>query len=220
MNALLGYDRAIVTDIPGTTRDTIEEKVRCGNILLRLTDTAGIRETSDPVEKLGVSRSQQAAEEASLVLVVLDASQPLTEEDRAILALARKADKSLAVFNKCDLAQVLSEEELPDGISGTVHISALHHEGIEALCEKIEALFPAGKDGGAEVMLTNARQAEAVQRAVEGLDSAMKAARSGITPDAVLTGVEDALYALGELSGASVREDITHRIFSRFCVGK
>lgn len=221
MNALLGYDRAIVTDIPGTTRDTIEEKVRCGHVLLRLTDTAGIRETLDPVEKQGVERSQQTAREASLVFAVLDASQPLEQADREILRLAAQAEKSVAVLNKCDLGCVIGETDVESGVSAVCRVSARTGEGLEQLCRTVEMLMEAEAPADAgRTLLTNARQAQAVQRALESVEAAQQAAAEGITPDAVLTCVEDALYALGELTGANVREDITQRIFERFCVGK
>lgn len=220
LNALLGYERAIVTDIPGTTRDTIEEKVRCGRVLLRLTDTAGIRVTCDPIEKLGVDRSRQAAGAAALVLAVVDASRPLGPEDAEVLQLAAQAEKAVVVLNKCDLPCAVDEAALDVSGAAVCRVSAKTGAGIAALCTAVETLAAPeeGSDGG--TLLTNARQAQAVSRALESVEAARQAAADGVTPDAVLTCVEDALDALGELTGANVREDVTRRIFERFCVGK
>ncbi|MCR5665111.1 MAG: tRNA uridine-5-carboxymethylaminomethyl(34) synthesis GTPase MnmE [Oscillospiraceae bacterium] len=216
LNALLGYDRAIVTAVPGTTRDTVEEKLRLGALTLRLTDTAGLRETADEVERLGVERSRQAAEQAELVLAVFDASVPFTEEDRAILRLAEQAPKAVAVLSKTDLPQRL---ERLDTALPQVTVSALRGEGLDELQRAIEALFPLPAVPAGEI-LTNARQTEAIRRAAEYLRSAEEAMAAFATPDVVLTETEGAMAALGELSGRSVREDVTERIFSRFCVGK
>ena len=213
MNALLGYERAIVTDIAGTTRDTIEEKAVVGDLLLRLTDTAGQRETADPVEQLGVQRARDTAPSAGRVLAVLDGSVPLTEEDRAILREAEDAEHSLVILNKSDLPAAFS---YPEGI----RVSAATGAGLRELEDKIQALFPEDKKFTDGEILTSARQAEAANRALEYLRSAESAMEDGIPPDAVLTEIEGAMNALAELSGRSVREDITNGIFARFCVGK
>ena len=219
LNALLGYDRAIVTDLPGTTRDTLSERCALGGVLLRLTDTAGLRETSDPVERLGVERTVSAAEEAELVLAVFDASRPFTAEDEAVAAQARRAPRRLAVVNKCDLPPVLDESALSGGFDGTCRVSALRGTGLAALEQAVRALFPWPEAPAGEI-LTNARQAEAVSRALDFLRSARQAMETGVTPDAVLTEIEGAMGALAELTGRAVRDDVTSRIFSRFCVGK
>ena len=216
LNALLGYDRAIVTEIPGTTRDTIEEKLRLGGLLLRLTDTAGIRTTGDAVERLGVERSRAALEQAELVLAVIDGSEDFTEEDAALLRAAEKAPKALVLLSKSDRPPrtLQVETALP-----VLTISAHTGEGLEELERAIAALFPLPEVPAGEI-LTNARQAEAVDRAIEALEAALGAMAEGRTPDIVLTESEGALAALGELTGRSVREDVTARIFARFCVGK
>lgn len=219
LNALLGYDRAIVTDIPGTTRDTIEERVRLGGVLLRLTDTAGLRETGGEIERLGVTRSRQAAAEAELVLAVFDGSAPLGPEDGEVLALARAARTAVAVLTKGDLPQRLSPAALPDCFAAVCPICAPRGEGLEGLEAAVARLFPMPKAPAGEI-LTNARQAEAVSRALESLEAARGAMAAGFMADAVLTEVEEAMQALGELSGRTVRDDVTERIFSRFCVGK
>lgn len=216
LNALLGYDRAIVTAVPGTTRDTIEEKLRIGGLCLRLTDTAGLRQTEDELERLGVQRSRAAMERAELVLAVIDASTPLSDEDREILTAAETAPKAVVVLSKSDLVPVITQVEttLP-----LVTVSAVSGEGLEELERAITELFPSPEVPAGEI-LTNVRQADAIGRAREALAAAQAAMDAGHTPDIVLTETEGAMAALGELTGRSVREDVTNRIFQRFCVGK
>lgn len=216
MNALLGYDRAIVTAVPGTTRDTIEEKLRLGGQLLRLTDTAGIRDTDDPVEALGVRRSRAALQNAALVLAVVDGSADFTDEDAEILRLAEKAPKALVLLSKDDLTRKTTA--LPTALP-VIPISVVSGEGFAALEKAVRGLFPLPAVPAGEI-LTNARQAEAVERALEAMESAKGAMESGQTPDIVLTETEGAMAALGELTGRNLREDVTNRIFRRFCVGK
>lgn len=219
LNALVGYDRAIVTEIPGTTRDTIEERVTLGGVPLRLTDTAGLRTTSDPVEALGVNRALTAAEQAALAIAVFDASEPLTADDRQVIRAAQQAQSRIAVLNKSDLPAVLSAADFSEPFDRVCVISAKERTGLSALDAAVAALFPM-PDAPAGEILTNARHADAVRRALESLRAALEAMQLGVTPDAVLTEAEEAMAALGELTGASIREDITNRIFSRFCVGK
>lgn len=216
LNALLGYERAIVTDIPGTTRDTIEEKLKLGSISLRLTDTAGIRDTEDKVERMGVERSRQAMENAMLVIAVVDGSCAVDEEDMAIIRAAERAPKAVLVVSKNDIDALHQDIEsaLP-----TVSVSAHTGDGLDRLEALIEELFPLPQVPAGEI-LTNTRQAEAVSRALEYMDAAFEAMSAGMTPDIVLTETEGAMNALGELSGRTVREDVTNRIFQRFCVGK
>ena len=217
LNALLGYDRAIVTAVAGTTRDTVEEKAVVGGVLLRLIDTAGIRDAEDEVERMGVERSRQAAARAELALLVLDGSQPLAGEDRQALAAARLAPRRLVLRNKIDLPQVLDSGSLEG--ERTLPLSARTGQGLDGLEAAVAELFPAGKTPPGR-MLANARQAEAVSRALQFLRGAREALESGLTPDVVLTDAEGALNALGELTGRTMREDLTARIFERFCVGK
>lgn len=224
LNALLGYERAIVTDVAGTTRDTVEEKVLCGGVLLRLTDTAGIRETEDTVEKIGVERSRQAMEQAELVLAVLDGSRSVTEEDTAILERAARHEKWILVWSKVDLpaegavpyASFKAPYHAPAAI---VSVSAVTGQGLDALERAVAEQFPL-PEAQEGALLTNSRQSEAVGRALQALCSARQALEAGLTPDAVLTDVEEAMTALGELTGKTVREDLVETIFSRFCVGK
>ena len=227
LNALLGYQRAIVTDIPGTTRDTVEERCVVGGVLLRLIDTAGLRDTDDPVEKLGVERSRAALAGAELALVLVDGSE--AGEDPNRLAAERslweeavaRCPRAVLVFTKSDLPHGW-ERGFPFHGEGTpeVWLSARTGAGLEALGEVVARLFPQGDGGEAGSMLTNARQAQAAQAALAALQEAGVGLRAGVTPDAVLTDVESALESLGELTGRTVREDVVSRIFSRFCVGK
>ena len=216
LNALLGYDRAIVTAVPGTTRDTIEEKLRIGSVCLRLTDTAGIRDTEDEVERIGVQRSRSAMERAMLVIAVVDGSVELTDEDREIISAAERAPKGIVVLSKRDLGvnSGAVDTRLP-----VAELSSVTGEGIEELEKAISAMFPVPPVPAGEI-LTNSRHAEAVKRALDYLEAALEAMNLGMTPDIVLTETEGAMAALGELNGHTVREDVTNRIFQRFCVGK
>jgi len=217
LNALVGYDRAIVTDIPGTTRDTVEERVRLGGVLLRLIDTAGLRDSTDPIERMGVERSRTAMEQAALILYLCDRSVPFIREDIQLLEQATACAPTILVWNKCDLTSA-PLSDLPEGLP-TVEISAKTGQGLNALEEAVAALAPR-HDVDAGALLTNARQADAARRALDSVLLARQGLELGYTPDAVLVDVENALAALGELTGRSVREDITARIFERFCVGK
>ena len=214
LNALLGYDRAIVTDIPGTTRDTVEEKAVVGGTLLRLIDTAGLRDTEDTVERIGVERSRAALERAELGLVLVDGSGPLTAEDNAILKLAQSVPQTIVLATKADRPTFT----LPD-IPGVLALSSLTGEGLDALEREIARRFPEGGGDSGE-LLTSRRQAEAVQRASECLRAVFEGMERGMTPDATLSDVELALDALGEVTGRVVKDDVTNRIFERFCVGK
>ena len=217
LNALAGYDRVIVTDIPGTTRDTVEESVMVGNTRLRLVDTAGIHETDDTVESIGIQRSREAIENADVVIFVCDGSRPLTQEDREIMDLCQDAPNSIALINKTDLGQVVIPSELP--FLYVIPVSIAAGEGLEQLADVVDELF-AGQTPCDGSVLTNARQFDACRRAYEAMLRSLKGLQLGLTPDAVLTDVEEAMEAMGEVTGATVREDITARIFQRFCVGK
>ena len=216
LNALLGYDRAIVTEVPGTTRDTVEERVKFGGVMLRLIDTAGIRETEDMVERLGVERSLAAAAQAELVLAVIDGSSESEQGLERILQTAEQARHGIVILSKSDLPQKTKQvkSSLP-----VLHLSSMSGEGLELLEKQIHELFPLPAVPAGEI-LTNARQADAVRRAVESMEASLQALEQGRTPDIILTETEAAMQALGELTGSSIRDDITDRIFSRFCVGK
>ena len=223
LNALAGYERAIVTDIPGTTRDTVEESVLCGGVLLRLIDTAGIRDTEDIVEQKGVERSRQAITSADLVLAVVDGTEKPTGVGE-IFRLAAECPHWIAVYTKRDLAppyMVLASSPAPAvPPAASVSLSSVTGEGLDRLESAVAALFPAGDPKEAGSLLTDQRQEEAVRRARDAVRRAREALESGLTPDAVLTDAEEALDALGELTGRTAKEEIVSRIFSRFCVGK
>lgn len=220
LNCLLGYDRAIVTPLPGTTRDTIQETISLGGVLLRLTDTAGLRQSEDLVEQLGVERSRQALADADLVLAVVDGSRPLSDEDEEALSLAQGREHTICVVNKSDLALQLDLNSLQSRFPRLVVVSAQTGEGLSALEEAIAACYPQGPDAAEGELLTNLRQADCVERAREGLSRVEEGLSFGMTPDALLTDVEEVMGALGEVTGRSVTEDVTSRIFQRFCVGK
>lgn len=217
LNALAGFERVIVTDIAGTTRDTVEQTVRLGGVLLRLIDTAGIHETADKVEALGVQRSEQAAQDADLALFVCDGAQPLEDADRRAIDTALSAPQAIALINKSDLPQKVLPSDLP--FDTILEISAKSGQGLAQLEALISERY-AGQVPCDGSILTNTRQAGAVERAQEAVDAALASLRAGITPDAVLVDVEGAMSALGEITGRTIREDITNRIFERFCVGK
>lgn len=219
LNALLGYDRAIVTSIPGTTRDIIEESVTLGGVRLCLADTAGLRGTDDPIEKIGVERAFSAARQAELVLAVFDGSAALTGEDEDAILMAKSAAKSIAVINKCDLPQEIEKSRIQQSFDTVCSISAIDRTGLDVLEETVAEMFPLPHAPAGEV-LTNSRHADAVSRALISLRFALQSLEDGHTPDIILTELENSLSALGELTGKTVRDDVTARIFERFCVGK
>ena len=228
LNALAGYDRAIVTDIPGTTRDTVEVSIQVKGVLVRLIDTAGIRESGDPIERIGVERSRAAMEGCNLVLMVCDGSVPFTEEDGTLLEECLNRAETVLVWNKTDLSSApvpffYLPEELEEHLH-TVSVSVKTGAGLEELEEAMRTLaeefFPRAQEESYGQLLTNQRQIEAAELACHCVRRAREALEAGVTPDALLTDVEEALSALGELTGQSVREDVTDRIFSKFCVGK
>ena len=231
-NALLGYERAIVTPIPGTTRDTVEERVGFGGALLRLIDTAGLRDADDEAERLGVERSRAAVERAELILVVVDSAAELNEtngrELLELLHLVMDTGKPwIWIDSKCDLSGVWvcgpgggAVGNVDTHPSASVCLSAVTGKGMDKLEQAVAALFPQDTDAQTGVLLTNARQAEAAGRARAAVERGAEALRAGLSPDAVVADVEEALSALGELTGRTVSEDVTARIFERFCVGK
>jgi len=217
LNALAGFDRVIVTDIAGTTRDVVEETVKLGSHLLRLVDTAGIRDTDDQIERMGVERAEAAAAKADLAIYVCDSSRELTEEDFRAQRAAMDAPRTIAILNKQDLDSVIIPSDLP--FDWVIPFCSTTGEGIEQLEDVMDVLFGSELpcDGS---IITNARQAEAVVRAGKAIDSALEAMKQDMTPDAVLVDIESAMEALGEITGQTMREEITNRIFERFCVGK
>ena len=217
LNTLAGYDRVIVTDIAGTTRDTVEETVLLGSTRLRLIDTAGIRETRDAIEAMGVERSRKAAENADLVLYLCDGSQPLTQEDQEVIEACLSKENTIALINKSDLGAVVVPSDLP--FTTIIPISTKTGDGLDQLRQVVDEMF-AGDTPCDGSILTNPRQFDAIARSYEAMLRVLQAMQLGQTPDAVLTDIEAAMEAMGEVTGATVREDITARIFERFCVGK
>jgi len=217
LNALAGFERVIVTEIAGTPRDTVEESVMVGQTRLRLIDTAGIRSTDDRIEAIGVERSRKAAEDADLVIFVCDGSQPLTEEDRSVIAECCEKENAIALINKTDKGCVVTPSDLP--FVYVIPICAKTGQGLDQFADAVDTIFANELpcDGS---ILTNPRQFDAIRRAYEAILRALQAMMLGLTPDAALTDVEEAMEAMGEVTGATVREDITARIFERFCVGK
>ena len=217
LNALAGYERVIVTEIAGTTRDTVEEAVMIGSTRVRLIDTAGIRKTDDRIEAMGVERSKEAVENADLVIFVCDGSQPLTEEDHSVIDVCLDAENAIALINKSDIGHAVVPSDLP--FMTVIPICAKTGDGLEQLGDVVDMMFASSTpcDGS---ILTNARQFDAIRRAYEAILRSLQGLKLGLTPDAVLTDVEEAMEAMGEVTGATVREDITARIFERFCVGK
>ena len=222
LNALLGYDRAIVTDIAGTTRDTVEETLRLGGLILRLQDTAGLRETDDPVEQIGVGRAKDAvawAKKEGVVLAVFDGSQPLGAEDAIVIEQVQGAKRAIAVVNKGDLRTQMNLTALAQPFSAVVTISAKQREGLDILAEtllNLTGIRELPQDGG---WITNVRQAEILSRTAQNLEQASRQLAAGFAPDAVVYEMEQAIDSLGDMTGARVQEDIIDHIF-KFLRGK
>lgn len=220
LNALCGFDRSIVTPIAGTTRDTVEETVQVGPVLLRLIDTAGIRTDADTVEQLGIERTRTAAGQAGLILAVFDGSEPPTDSDREVLSIAAHTGVPVVVIlNKSDLPQCFPADTDPL-FQDAVRISAISGQGLDDLRAAIEARCAAGELRPDGSMITNRRQADALRRAAESASHAAEALRAGFTPDIAWVDAEAALSAIGEVTGKTVNEEILSHVFERFCVGK
>lgn len=219
MNLLSGCERSIVTEIPGTTRDIIEETVMLGEIPLNLSDTAGLRSTADPIEKIGVEKARQRILNAGLVLAVFDASRALSDEDNELLNLLATAP-AVAVINKTDLEQKLDIDYIKSKISHVVLISALNGDGGEALEKAVADIVGTAQLDASQGILANERQRDAAEKAKRYISEAIEALNSGVTLDAVTIILEDAVQALLELTGESVNDTIVDTVFSHFCVGK
>ncbi len=219
MNMLLGYERSIVTDTAGTTRDVIEETARLGELELRLSDTAGIRQTDDKVEQLGVSLAKKRLDECALIIAVFDTSEPLDDEDRELLSYVRSLDKRLLiVLNKTDLGAAEEEPDL-EGLP-SVRISARSGEGISELEKAVASMFTADTADPDLMIFANERQKHCAELALERLREALGAAMSGETLDAVTVLTDYAVSQLMELTGENVSEAVVEEVFSKFCVGK
>ena len=219
MNLLSGCERSIVTNVPGTTRDVIEETVMLGEIPLRLSDTAGIRSTDDPVEKIGVERAKDRILKAGLVLAVFDSSRPLSDDDKELIELLSDAP-SLAIINKTDLEKQLDTDYIQSKIKHVIFISALSGEGTAELEKQVADIICTAELDESQGILATERQHRSAQSAMESLNEAITALSSGITLDAVTVIIEDAINYLLELTGERVTEAVVDKVFSHFCVGK
>ena len=221
MNVLVGEERAIVTDIAGTTRDTLEENIRLNGISLNVIDTAGIRETEDIVEKIGVDKAKNIADEADLIIFVADGSRPLDGNDEQIIELIRDR-KAIVLLNKTDLTRVLSEEELREKTGKPViPVSAKEQKGIDKLEEQIKEWFLHGEiDFNDEVMITNVRHKTAMSEALKSLELVERSIEDGMPADVFSIDLMNAYEPLGTIIGESLEDDLVNEIFSRFCMGK
>lgn len=221
LNFLVGEDRAIVTEIAGTTRDTLEEYISLHGISLRIIDTAGIRETEDVVEKIGVEKARQMAEKADLILYVVDSSQPLDENDQEIMELLR-GRKSIVIYNKTDLASAVDMGSLREKTgSQVIPVSVVEETGIEDLEKSIREMFFQGEISfDDEVYITNARHKTALEEAEKSLEMVTESIEAGMPEDFFSIDLMGAYEALGRILGESLGEDLVNEIFSKFCVGK
>lgn len=221
LNYLVGEDRAIVTEIAGTTRDILEEYISLNGITLRVIDTAGIRDTEDVVEKIGVGKARQMAEDADLILYVVDSSMPLDENDQEIMELL-KGRKSITIYNKTDLTPVVDIEFLKEKTaSPVIPISAVEETGISQLEDEIRRMFFQGElSFNDEVYITNARHKAALEEALESLKLVKNSIEMGMAEDFFSIDLMNAYESLGRIVGESVGEDLVNEIFSKFCVGK
>ena len=221
LNFLVGEDRAIVTEIAGTTRDILEEYISLNGITLRVIDTAGIRETEDVVEKIGVGKAKQMAEEADLILYVVDSSLPLDDNDREIMELL-SGRKSIVIYNKTDLEAAVDIEELKTKTgSPVIPVSVVEETGISQLEDEIKRMFFHGElSFNDEVYITNARHKAALEEAKESLKLVMDSIDMGMSEDFFSIDLMNAYESLGRIVGESVGEDLVNEIFSKFCVGK
>ncbi len=222
LNAILKEERAIVTDIAGTTRDTIEEFVNINGIPLKLVDTAGIRETSDEVEKIGVKKSIKQAEEADLIIAIFDASKELTQEDLEILKLIERKE-SIILLNKVDLKTIITEkdERLKNSSANILKISALNKIGIEDLYNKISEMFNLNKiNFDNEILITNIRHKNIISKALENIRKVEESLNNNMPIDIITIYIKEILENLSEITGEAVTEDVINEIFSKFCLGK
>lgn len=218
MNQLLGYDRSIVSALPGTTRDTVTEGCRLGDLKCHLADTAGIRETADPIERQGIAIARSRAMEAAVVFVLFDGSRPLSPDDRALIAEYGN-DRNLAIINKADLPQKTDEQYIKEHFIHTVKVSAQNGTDCGVLDEWVRAHFSVA-DAAARGVLTSAMQIQRVTAAQKSVTQAIAGLVQGFTPDLAAIDISDAAAALGEVTGQTVTDQTIDRIFSRFCVGK
>ena len=222
LNALLQEERAIVTDVPGTTRDTIEEAVHISGVSLLLMDTAGLRETDNKVEQIGIERARASMEKADLILAVIDGSSPLDEEDKEILhSLVGK--KAIVILNKYDLTPEVKAEDIWEivGHVPVVSLSARYGSGMDELREELRKITEKqDADAGRVLFLTNLRHVELVRKALDNVLRARASVREGLQADFIVIDLTEAWKTMGEITGDTMDDELIHSIFSRFCVGK
>lgn len=219
MNLLTGYDRSIVTEIEGTTRDVVEETVNLNGCILRISDTAGMRETGDIVEKLGVERSRKKLERAAIVFAVFDLSKPLSDEDKELIDECK--DKNvIPIVNKTDLEPRLDVDYIKNKLGSPLFISAKSGDGYNELCDRVAELMGTKNFDTTSAMLVNERQRICCQKASDALKDALEALNLGLTPDAIGVCIDDAIAALLELTGQKASEAVVDEVFKQFCVGK
>lgn len=219
MNLLTGYDRSIVTEIEGTTRDVVEETVNLNGCILRISDTAGMRETGDVVEKLGVERSRKKLERAAIVFAVFDVSKPLSEEDMELIENCKNKNV-IPILNKTDLDSCLDEDYIKKSLGSPLFISAKIGDGYNELCDRVAELMGTKNFDTTSAMLVNERQRLCCEKANEALKDALEASEAGLTPDAIGVCIDDAIAALLELTGQKASEAVVDEVFKQFCVGK
>lgn len=219
LNLLSGKDKAIVTDIEGTTRDAIEERVSLGGIVLNLTDTAGIRETGDVIEAMGVKRSMEYISSSELIIYMADAQSGLDERDTEIIS-ALGGKKTIALINKSEISSLEDEYILRDKFDYLIKFSVKTREGLAELETAVKELFELGGLSPDSDIITNARHRDALIKASAAIRSAISAIEGGISIDTVFIDIENAISALGEIVGLTVSEEVVDRIFHSFCVGK
>lgn len=219
MNLLVGRDKSIVTDIAGTTRDVVEDSVRLGNLVLHLSDTAGIRESDDVVEAIGIRRAKEKIDSAALVIAVFDSSTPLDENDREIIEKC-KGKKAVAVINKIDLDETVTMPEVENAFNKTVYISAKNDSSLETLENAVSELLGVSEFDSSAPILANIRQKNCCKAALFSIEEALFALQSGLTYDAVNVMIDSAVDSLLELTGKKATVEVVNNIFSKFCVGK
>lgn len=219
MNLLSGTDRSIVTEIEGTTRDIVEDTVTLGGIVLHLSDTAGVRETDDAVESIGVERAVKRLENAQLVLAVFDASRPISDDDRRLIALCKNKN-AIGIINKTDLVENYLTDELKENFRKLVFISAKTGDGKDRLEQAVTELLGTGNFDTSAATLINERQLECCKNALKALNEAEEALNIGLTMDAVTVCLDSAVESLLVLTGEKATDSVVNEIFAHFCVGK
>lgn len=219
MNLLAGYDKSIVTSVAGTTRDIVEESVNLDDIILNLSDTAGIHTTQDEIESIGVDKAKDRVNAAALILCVFDSSKELDDEDRAIIRMVNDAN-AIAIINKTDLPCQLDKTEIKTAFERTVNLSAKQGEGVKDLIDAIKQVCAIGDVNAADALIYNERQRALVKQSISCVAEAIEALNMGMTLDAVTVLIEEAIGSLCELTGESVSDEVIDRVFHQFCVGK